>query len=88
MDELDESDEAARMQWHCDFLWPRCGRSLGCMLSVSAKEDVVSPFSAMTNKKTKTKDEQNEKARLTETHAITLLLQHATMPLGYVWKAS
>ena len=49
---------------------------------------MVSPFSAMTNKKTKTKDEQNEKARLTEAHAITLLLQHATMPLGYVWKAS
>ena len=49
---------------------------------------MVSPFSAMTNKKTKTKDEQNEKARLTETHAITLLLQHATMPLGYVRKAS
>ena len=29
---------------------------------------MISPFSAMTNKKTK--DEQNEKARLTETHAM------------------
>ena len=51
-----------------------CGQVMAGVLAVavSAKEDVISPFSAMTNKKTK--DEQkNEKARLAETHAMIII---------------